>query len=331
MKNFILLANCQDSEKQLSLRLPAAKIFQPCAIKNGEPEVKVKELIKTAVNQSRCLTFHQAPSYDGHYLPRSLQKILSNLSFPLSQGPVVLPLDCATEKGLKSFYGTSNSTSEVLSEKTKFSHSDSQECFEWVPTVVGIDAWVLQKETFNANIPNLKIAGPASLMTMGQVYTCTAHGCVVHCPCRLCRDQSRLCRLQCKTEVCQDCSIQCTQHYIKLPRMFNVDTDHFTIITQVLGNLQFGHPHAGIPLACDLCTADVVEHQAMHLTFHLACKFCKYDFRPFVINKHTLNMEDYKDAVDTIKFVDRKTCSECLVKFRDQYDRKRHKETVHSG
>ena len=103
MEKFILLANCQDSKRQLSLRLPAAKLVQPYAIENGEPELKVKELIKTAVNQSRCLTFHQAPSYDGHYLPRSLQTILSNLNFPLSQGPVVLPLDCATEKGLKSF------------------------------------------------------------------------------------------------------------------------------------------------------------------------------------------------------------------------------------
>ena len=82
----------------------------------------------------------------------------------------MLPLDCATEKGLKSFAGTNKSTSAVLRDKTMFSHSDSQECFEWVPTVGGMAAWVAEEETFSAKIPNMKIAGPASLMSMGQVH-----------------------------------------------------------------------------------------------------------------------------------------------------------------
>ena len=104
MEKFIILAG-QDFKKYLSLTLPAAKLFQPYAIKGGEPELNVKELIKTAVNQSRCQTWrnHGEPFIGRYSFPRSLQKILSNLSFPLSQGPVVLPLDCATEKGLKSF------------------------------------------------------------------------------------------------------------------------------------------------------------------------------------------------------------------------------------
>ena len=49
MEKFIILAG-QDSKKHLSLTLPAAKLFQPYAIKGGQPELKVKELIKTAVN-----------------------------------------------------------------------------------------------------------------------------------------------------------------------------------------------------------------------------------------------------------------------------------------
>ena len=326
MEKFILLATCPDSKRHLRLSLPAAKLFQPYAIKGGEPELKVKELITSAVNQSRCQTFHQEPCVDRCQVPRSLQQILMNLSFPLSQGPVVLPLDCATVEGRRI-----KSTSEVLHEKTMFSHSDSQSCYEWIPTEVGMAAWGATKETYSAKTLNMKIAGPASLKNMGQVTTCTALGCVVHCPCRLCRVQSNICRLQCKAEVCTDCSIQCTEHYVKLPRLFNVDTDHFTIITQHLGKLQFAHPHAGIPLACELCTTDVAEHQAMHLTFHLSCKFCKYDFRPFMISKHAVSMADYEDAVATIDHADKRTCSECLVKFNEQYDRKKHEENVHNG
>ena len=175
----------------------------------------------SAVNKSRCQNFHRVPCVDCYGVPRSLQQILSNQSYPLSQGPVVLPLDCATEPGLRSFTGTSKSTSEVLRERTMFSHSDSQKCYEWVPIEVGMAA-------FSAKISDMKIVGPASLMTMGQVYCSWVFGTLP----MSCRDQSKLCCLQCKTEVCTDCSIQCTQHYVKLPRLFNVDTDHFTIITK---------------------------------------------------------------------------------------------------
>ena len=50
MEKFILLAAGLDSNSQLRLSLPAAKLFQPYDIKGGKPELKVKELIKTAVN-----------------------------------------------------------------------------------------------------------------------------------------------------------------------------------------------------------------------------------------------------------------------------------------
>ena len=50
-----------------------------------------------------------------------------------------------------------------------------------------------------------------------------------------------------------------------------------------------------------------------------------------MVSKHAVSMADYEDAVATINWVDKKTCSECLVKFSDQYDRKKHEETVHHG
>ena len=96
MEKFTIMAGATglDSNSQMRLSLPAAKLFQPYAIKGGEPELKVKEMIMSAVNKSRCQTFHQEPMIGGYYSPRSFQQILANLSFPLSQGPVVLPLDC---------------------------------------------------------------------------------------------------------------------------------------------------------------------------------------------------------------------------------------------
>ena len=48
MEKFILLAAGLDSNSQLRLSLPAAKLFQPYAIKGGEPELKVKEVIMSA-------------------------------------------------------------------------------------------------------------------------------------------------------------------------------------------------------------------------------------------------------------------------------------------
>ena len=84
MEKFNLLAAGLDStNSQLRLSLPAAKLFQPYAIKGGEPELKVKELITSAVNQGRCKTFHQEPSVDRYRVPRSLRQILTNLDFPL--------------------------------------------------------------------------------------------------------------------------------------------------------------------------------------------------------------------------------------------------------
>jgi hypothetical protein len=160
MDKFIILAAGLDSKLQLRLSLPAAKLFQPYAIKGGEPKLKVKELIMSAVNQSRCQNFHQEPWVDCYGVPRSLQQILSNLSYPLSQGPVVLPLDCVTEPGLRSCTGTSKSTSEVLRERTMFSHSDSQKCYEWVPIEVGMAALGAVKETFSAKISDMMMMMP---------------------------------------------------------------------------------------------------------------------------------------------------------------------------
>ena len=55
--------------------------------------------------------------------------------FPLFQGPVVLPLDTATEEKL--------SVDQVLIKRTVFTHSGDQACGEWEPIATGLLAWSL--------------------------------------------------------------------------------------------------------------------------------------------------------------------------------------------
>ena len=47
IEKFILLAAGLDAKQQLRLSLPSAKLFQPYAIKGGEPELKIR--VKIAI------------------------------------------------------------------------------------------------------------------------------------------------------------------------------------------------------------------------------------------------------------------------------------------
>ena len=76
-------------------------------------------------------------------------------------------------------------------------------------------------------------------------------------------------------------------------------------------------PYAGIPLSCDSCTKDVLEHQVLQLVWHVRCRF---DMRPF---------EHKSEKI--VKRNDAKTCSICLSISQDAYARRKHEETVHEG
>ena len=89
-------------------------------------------------------------------------------------------------------------------------------------------------------------------------------------------------------------------------------------------------PYAGIPLSCDSCTKDVLEHQVLHLVWHVRCRFCRFDMRPFEHKSVVSNM-DYKLAEKIVKRNDAKTCSICLCMSQDAFARRKHEETVHEG
>ena len=322
-KFFILAGDPKSDDRRLKLSLPKSKHFQHQAVKGGEQE-PVSNLIAKAVTTSKACPWHKMPYGESGYVPRSLQQILTRSSFPLSQGPVVLPIDCNTE--------AMKLSAEVLADKTVFEHSDQLNCHEWVPIEAGVSAWEKVGITFCVKAPAVKLSGAASLRNMAQVYTCSKQGCVVHCPCRICRDVSNEdCRKICKDYPCSTCTRQCSEHSVKLPRLFNVNTDHFMMVTQKMNMYQFAQPFAGIPLSCNHCSRDVNEHKTLHLTFHLSCKFCKLDFRPLRRKDSESSLAKFKVSVELNNYTDNRTCAWCLIKLPDYYARKKHEEHLHAG
>ena len=191
------------------------------AVKNGEEETQVANIITKAVNRDKWESYHIRPFFIKvglrgvpypnmsemnkiKELPRSLQKILSKHPYPLSQGPVLLPLDSATEDN--------KSVESVLATKTVFNHNNAEQgCHEWVPVgSPGVSSWGQDSEAkYTLTDINFSLQGVASTKNMGIVYTCNKSKCVLNCPCKICTDQAVTCKLQCRVEVCAECSCQC--------------------------------------------------------------------------------------------------------------------------
>ena len=93
-----------------------------------------------------------------HLPPRILLKGV--VTYPLNQGPIVLPLDTATE--------AKKSAHEVIVDKTVFSHSDSQKCGRWVPVVLGTACWTSPQSQGNYEVKETDkiIHGVSSTMDM---------------------------------------------------------------------------------------------------------------------------------------------------------------------
>jgi hypothetical protein len=217
-----------------------------------------------------------------------------------------------------------------------FTHGDSQECGEWCPVsgrgwgeVGGGGADGEAEEVYLVHKLQFSVQGAASTRdNMGIVYTCQLLHCVIHCPCGICTDNRHNCKRLCKTEVCTECNSQCTQHELKVPRLFDPKTDNYTMVTDKMDRYRFAHPYAGIPVTCKSCCKGVLEHQIYHLVFHLRCRFCRHEARPFM-SKAVVSIDDYKKADRIVKFADERTCRICLFKCKDNFTRKVHESTVH--
>ena len=263
---------------------------------------------------------------------RAFDFLLSKHPFPLCQGPIILPIDTY----LFNYQEKEELSAKIIFEnRTMFTHAETQECFEWVPTLTGNNAWntdIVKVEKYvlrELADPVKTIQGPASIKSMGIIYTCNKMTCVIHCPCTLCNDK-KPCKLLCRDEVCGGCNGQCINHQIKLPRLFNSETDLYTLSCTQLDCYRYGIPYAGIPASCSDCSKDLLEHQNLHLVFHTRCRYCRSDLRPFE-RRNIVTLNDYYEAKQLLKWNDKRTCSFCLVKCKEKHDREEHEKTVHEN
>ena len=253
--------------------------------------------------------------------------------YPVAQGPAIPPVD-------KAQYGSlDKSLQQVFDERTQYSHRIEQGCFEWIPNKIGLDAWNSPKqslksescESYNVIENESAVAGAASLTNLSVVYTCNLQTCKIHCPCSCCRDKISTCRAACKDFPCSTCSSQCTEHKLRLPRLFNPETDQYTMVTDRIDCARYMNVHSGIPKNCANCRRDVMEHQIFHHVFHSRCKFCNLEVRPIKNLTKDMSLKSFKKACKFVHKMDEKTCSYCLKMLKGSYERKIHENLIHEN
>ena len=222
---------------------------------------------------------------------------------------------------------------EVFKQRTEYSHSQDQECYEWIPTRSGLAAWIRTKfddpVSYSVSRSRSYIAGAASTSSMSIMYTCTLQGCIIFCPCHCCIDIEVSCKKICGNYPCTNCSRQCTEHYLRLPRAFDPATDQFTVVTDRIDCARYIIPYTGIPISCQNCTQDTYEHQIFHHVFHGRCKFCVMEMRPIRNLIDDTSLKAFKVAVASVRTKDERTCAHCLKILDASYERKVHEKTIH--
>ena len=250
MEKFILRGYSNDEynskKTPFYLRIPQAKTFDQVQIAvkpNCEEETFPEKLILEAVNRRKSpiipyenAHIHPRAIIDGKIQPlqATLQQMLSEHPFPLSQGPIVLPLDTRTEE--------KKTVDDVLKNKTVFAHSETQACSLWSPDVLGTAAWTdtRDKGTYVVTQPDKEIKGVASTMDMSMVYTCQLLKCVIECPCQVCKlSRNVCCKSRHSLDCCDSCNPQCRTHSLWVPYMFEPATDQYTMVTDRMTEYRF--------------------------------------------------------------------------------------------
>ena len=344
MEKFILQGHSTghfSGSKMFRIYLPPAKHFEPPttdpyllppahAMKelslDEMADQKVK-LISQAVDSKSRFKQHQ------HFNNKVLSEVYSRHSFPIAQGTAVPPLDEAAQiRGGKDHHS-------VFIHRTEFKH-ENDNCVEKIPIISGVDAYIGNEPVKSGKSVDVKFKikrlckfethGPASLLkNMSIIYTCNNHQCIINCPCTICTDTKDSCKNICREIPCKDCTSQCSEHHlVGLSRTFDPAKHQCTLVTDNLNKYRYGTPFSNIPLNCKVCSSDVLEHDVLHHVFHLRCKFCRQEARPFDIMESS-SMESYKSASTSVKNRDARTCSFCYKLLTDNYRRKNHERIIH--
>jgi hypothetical protein len=346
MEKFILTGKKTSLGIILELKIPSKKIYDDgsktvrCILRAENNDIGCDEDIYDSLFpyrspvtlRSELLSFAGFGFMFGSHTvanPNILDHIYSKHNYPLAQGPAIPILD-------QGQFGTSGkSLQQVFADRTEYSHDSSQGCHEWITTRIGLDAWNNRDNdeegiaSYGVKDIEISLEGAASMMDMSVVYTCTLHHCVIHCPCTVCNDSRDTCRKICRDFPCEDCNSQCKEHKLKLSRLFDPATDHFTMVTDQIDCGRYVIPYAGIPRSCKDCTRDVYEHQVLHHTFHGRCRYCVLEMRPFRNLTKCVDMKSFKKSAALIKQKDERTCGYCLSKLKDTYERKAHERITH--
>ena len=166
-------------------------------------------------------------------------------------------------------------------------------------------------------------------MDMSVVYSCHLAGCTIECPCHICQVPSVCCKSRHKSELCKMCDSQCQSHQITVPYMFDASTNLYTIITEKMGEYRHAVGYAGIPNSCKHCSADVLEHQVLHLSHHQLCRYCRYESRPLDQFEGSKSLKNFRKSEKMLTWRDNLTCSVCLLEFKDKFARKQHEAVIH--
>ena len=144
--------------------------------------------------------------------------------------------------------------------------------------------------------------------------------------------QHRLCKLPCPCSHCCSDTVQCTEHKMCHPALFDEKLHAVSIRSsdafcndESFFERSYIIKYPGIPLKCKKCRRDLINHDCYHFEYHSNCRFCNPTFF-----KAKANTEDelkflIKDEVEYFKTV----CQYCDKRFCQAYFVKKHIEAEH--
>ena len=198
---------------------------------------------------------------------------------------------------------------------TQFSH-DGNECYNFKVTNYE-NLNVLDK--IDAYIIDSKAESPEEALVENDVdivYTCQHRKCRIPCPCAHC---------------CSD-MVQCTEHKLCHPALFDSKLHAVSIRSsdafckeETFFDCGYIIEYAGIPINCRKCKRDLLNHHSYHFESHANCRFCNPTFFKTKASTEKELRFLIKDEAEYFKTV----CQYCDRRFCDAYLVKRHIQTEH--